>query len=107
LKPKRIEIRKKKELLSIFLTLGFDGKFPLGESSLARQLLGGLERSLMLAQLPSNGSGLTVSQILWLVLLAFVEFSQVLFLSLVNDGKNARDRFSDHSAFNLFIKHLI
>jgi hypothetical protein len=51
-------------------------------------------------QLSSQSSGLFQSQILWLVFVVLVEFSQIVFLCLINDGQNTGDRFSDLTALN-------
>ncbi len=68
------------------------------ESSLSGQLLWCLNTGLKLGQCSSNGSGLFQSQILWLVFLALVEFSQVFLLGLINDGQYTCNWFAHFAA---------
>jgi len=46
----------------------------------------------------TNSAGLLVTQVSWLVLFTLVELSQVVLLSLVDDGQDTSDRFADITA---------
>ena len=97
-KKQRVEIIRGRSYYVKKRLLRFEGELALWESALAAQLLGGLERLLVLGESATDRSGLAVSQVLWDVLLALIELPQVLLLGLVDHGENASNRLANHSA---------
>ena len=68
-------------------------------------LLLGLQVLFMLVEPPAHGTCFLGPQIQGLVLLALIEFPEVLFLSLVNDGQYAGNGFMNHSDLGEFGSH--
>lgn len=74
--------------------LGLDGKLSLRESGSLLELLGGLSLTLGSSESLSDSSGLLSLKILGGVLLVLVELTELLTLSVVNDGQDAGNRLS-------------
>ena len=65
-------------------------------------LLLGLQVLFMLVEPPAHGTCFLGPQIQGLVLLALIEFPEVLFLSLVNDGQYTGNGFTNYSDLREF-----
>ena len=81
---------------------GLDCILPEGVQPLLPLLLLGLQVLFMLIELAAHGTCFLGPQIQGLVLLALIEFPEVLFLSLVNDGQYTGDGFTNHSDLGEF-----
>merc|ERR1719481_2111931 len=73
------------------------GILPLWERPESMKLLGGLQGLLVCGESLANSSGFLGAQVQRLVLLALVEFSQILFLLLVHHNVHAGDGLPDHA----------
>ena len=81
---------------------GLDCILPEGVQPLLPLLLLGLQVLFMLIELAAHDTCFLGPQIQGLVLLALIEFPEVLFLSLVNDSQYMDDGFTNHSDLGEF-----
>ena len=77
------------------LCLRLDGILPLGEMHLPLLLLLSDSAGVLLAQSPSDGTGLLDSEVERQVLLALVEETELVALVGVDDGQGTGDRFAE------------
>lgn len=76
------------------MNLGLDSKLSLGESSSSLEVLSSLLLGLGSGKSSSDSSGLLSSKILRSVLLLLVELTELLTLSVVDDGQDAGNGLS-------------
>lgn len=78
--------------------LGLDGVLPLGVLGVLADLLQGLAGSILGRQSTADGAGLLGTQVNGLVLLALVQFAQVVLCLRVHNNVHASDGLADDTA---------
>ena len=110
--PQRVLVRHFYFILFIFFSglsvllkagsSGLDCGLPERAQPLLPLPLLGLQVLFVLVEPAAHGTCFLGPQIRGLVLLALIEFPEVLFLSLVNDGQHTGDGFANHSDLGEF-----